>query len=99
MNLPFERSLTFERSGVQSLGVIQIHRLEQLSAVKWACHWSLSYVHPEESVIYGEDALDAVVKTLNFLAELIRDTAEDGLKIWWHYDGDNGGMFPASEGE
>ncbi len=93
MKLLFKRYLTFEQSGVRKTGVLQIHRLEQLSESKWACFWSLSYVHPELCAVYGEDALKAITNALELLSGLIRGTGEDGLKIWWHHEGDNGGIF------
>lgn len=92
-NIQLSRELTFEINGEQKKGVLRIDGVEQLTETKWACYWSLSYINPERAKIYGADALDALTNCLNFITDLIRGSEEDGLKIWWHCEGDHGGML------
>jgi hypothetical protein len=66
---------------------------------KWACRWSVSIIHPEVGLIYGDDPLDALTKTVDFLSSLIRGSELDGLRVWWRKDGDHAGItFPLCEG-
>jgi len=73
--------------------------LEWLEEKKlWACHWSLTHVHPEIGRIYGADPLAALMATLDFVSSLIRGSEADGLVVWWKTQGDHAGLtFPQSE--
>jgi hypothetical protein len=59
----------------------------------WGCNWTLSGARitrdPDQGVIYGEDALQALALCIQFLNKLIRDAAADGLQIWWLEEGDH----------
>ena len=98
-NLKLERNLTFIIEGQTKTGTLVIGDLEWLeSKSKWACHWSISYIHPEVGRIYGLDPLDALTKALDFLSSLIRGSERDGLEVWWRQKGDHVGLtFPLCE--
>jgi hypothetical protein len=59
---------------------------------KWVCHWSIAFIHPEVFYIFGNDPLDALISTLDFLTSLIRGSERDGLVVWWRSEGDHGGF-------
>ena len=92
-NFRLERELHFSVRGEHTMGGLFVGDLKWVpSKGKWACHWSIAYIHPELGQIYGEDPLDTVVKTLDFLSSLIRGSEADGLEVWWRKSGDHGGI-------
>jgi|SRR5208282_3823337 len=93
------RRLSFEVRGRLAEGEIFVGDIQCCPEKgKWACHWSISHIHPEVGRIYGRDAMEALTKTLDFLSSLIRGSESDGLRIWWQEDGDHGGIaFPMCE--
>src|SRR5688572_30564230 len=93
MDCNFERELTFRIRGVETKGKLKILRLEKVEGRnRWACYWSLAYLHPEEGKIFGDDPLDAFFNCLDFLGNLIRGSEKDGLGVWWQYEGDHCGL-------
>ena len=98
-DLAFERELTFVIRNERQKGRIFDGNPEWLEQKnKWACHWSISHIHPELGRMYGLDPLDAFTKTLDFLSSLIRGSEQDGLQIWWREPGDHAGItFPLCE--
>jgi hypothetical protein len=106
LELKLCRELTFRIRGKVSKGSLQIHRISKIeNKDRWACYWSLAYVHPEIGRIFGEDPIDALFQCLDFIGNLIRGSEKDGLGIWWQYEGDHCGLQfteypekPAGEG-
>jgi len=44
--------------------------------------------------------MDALTQAFDFLSSLIRGSEEDGLVVWWRYEGDRAGLtFPQCEGK
>ena len=101
--IPFkiERELNFRIGGKHCTGKVIVGDLTwQEERKRWACHFSLAYVHNEVARIYGRDPLGAIINTLDFLSILIRGSEDDGLIVWWQMEGDHGGLtFPLSEGK
>ncbi len=92
-NFRLNRRLFFEVHNRAEEGNVFVGDLEWNSDKrKWVCHWSISHIHPEVGVIYGNDAMEAVTKTFDFLSSLIRGSESDGLRIWWQQHGDHGGL-------
>ena len=93
------RDLNFRIKGEHCTGQLRVGDVVWLEEKKrWVCYWSLAYVHPEEGHFYGEDALQAWTRTLDFISSHIRGNEADGLKVWWQYEGDHGGLtFPQCE--
>ena len=98
-SLRLERVLHFQLSDQETTGTLFVGDIRwQEEKKKWVCHWSLSNVHPEIGQIYGDDPLDALIKTLDFLSVLIRGSENDGLIVWWQNRNDHAGiLFPLSE--
>jgi hypothetical protein len=94
--LSFVRELQFEINGERRTGKLTIRELSFSPAKqKWECHWSLDHLYPDAVSFTGDDALDALIRTLDFAASLIRSSNADGYKVFWQYDGDNAGLlFP-----
>ena len=91
--LNFERELNFTATGETRKGKLLISRLEYLEAGDaWACYWSLDFVKPELSSVYGRDPLDSLTAALWLASELVRDSGIPDLQIWWRKPGDNGGL-------
>jgi hypothetical protein len=91
-----ERRLYFSVQGVESQGMLRIGGLKETQGPAgsrcWICLWSLDKIHPHPGRIYGEDALDALVKCLEFLVELLKQHESLGTVIWWLERGDYGGL-------
>ena len=96
-----ERELQFRIGGQHVTGKLFVGDLKwQEDRKRWACHWSITHVHPEIGSLYGPDPLAALVTTLDFLSTLIRGSEDDGLVVWWQTEGDHAGLtFPLSEGK
>ena len=60
----------------------------------WACYWSVHVIHPEEGRLYGDDPMQALDRTMGFLANLINGHIEDGFEMWWQHEGDACGFRP-----
>lgn len=88
----FRREINFRFNDSEKKGELRIGGIEKLKEGQWACHWSMSHVSPELSKIYGKDPLHALSECMNFLANLIRGSEQDGLKVWWEYEGDHCGV-------
>ncbi len=97
--LNFVRELHFVIRNEPRIGKLSIHRLVfSKSKQQWECHWSLDHLYPETVSFTGDDPLQALTRTLDFAASFIRGSESDGSKVYWQYEGDNGGMsFPLSE--
>jgi hypothetical protein len=95
------RPLNFEIQGQIKEGSVRIGDLEWIPGrCQWACHWSISHIHPEDGRIYGKDPLEALTNALDFVSSLIRGSEADGLGVWWQNRGDHGGLtFPLCEGK
>ena len=100
INFRLERELQFAFKGEQTAGTLFVGDVRYVvDRKRWCCHWSLSFVHDEVGHIWGDDPLDAIKCTLDFLSSLIRGSEEDGLIVWWKYQGDHAGLtFPQCEG-
>ena len=94
-----ERELRFKITGELVKGTLSIGDLQwNDDKQKWACHWSVTFVHPETGVTYGADPLDAFLRAMDFLSILMRGSEEDGLDVYWKEEGDHSGLvFPLSE--
>jgi len=97
----FERELQFEIRGAATNGTVQIKGVQWIPEKgKWACEWSISHVHPDFARMYGDDSLDALTKTIDFVSSFIRGSELDGLRVWWKERGDHAGLsFPLCESE
>jgi hypothetical protein len=96
-----ERKLRFRMAGELVEGTMSIGDLQwKADKQKWACHWSVPFVHPETGMTYGADPLDALLRAMDFLSVLLRGSEEDGLDVFWREEGDHAGLvFPLSEGK
>lgn len=93
MELNLTRTLHFRFGGEVVDGELAFKRLEfQREKNRWACVWSLAFVHPEEGRIYGHDALEALTKCIEFVTNLVQHSERDGLIVWWKAEGDHGGL-------
>ena len=101
MDRPFrlERSLKYEIGGKIEQGTLSVGNILWLpERKKWVCEWSISFIHPEIGRLYGDDPLEALTVSLDFLSDLIRGSQRDGLPIWWKTKGDGCGLvFRLSE--
>ena len=90
------RELTFEVNGERRTGKMTIRELSfSPNKQKWECHWSLDHLYPETVSFTGDDALEALTRTLDFAASFIRGSISDGHKVYWQYEDDNAGLlFP-----
>lgn len=95
------RTLHFQIGGRLQEGTLTVgNPLWDAGKQKWACSWSISFVHPDKGITYGADPLDAFIRTLDFLSVLLRGSEEDGLEVYWKEQGDHAGIvFPLSEGK
>ena len=41
--------------------------------------------------------MDALTQTFDFISSLIRGSEEDGLVVWWRYEGDHAGTHVSAE--
>jgi hypothetical protein len=96
-----KRELEFVIRGERMTGELFVGDLQfDPERRRWYCHWSLSFVHPEIGRMSGDDPMDALTQTFDFISSLIRGSEEDGLVVWWRYEGDHAGLtFPQSEGK
>ena len=94
-NFQIERPLHFVIGGEPQNGHVRIGPIEQLESGKWACFWSISFVHPEPGRLWGDDPLEALGRVLHFVGRLLRGSEEDGLVVWWQHKGDHGGFHDA----
>ena len=94
--LNFVRELSFEINGERRSGKLSIRELSfSPTKQKWECHWSLDYLYPNTVSFTGDDPLQALTRTLDFVASFIRGSELDGHKVHWQYEGDNAGLdFP-----
>ena len=99
--LSLRRELQFVIHGERMTGELFVGDLQfDPERQRWYCHWSLSFVHPEIGRLSGDDPMDALTRTFDFLSSLIRGSEEDGLIVWWRYQGDHAGLtFPQCEGK
>ena len=97
--MTFTRNLFFEINGELKKGeIIIMEPIWDPERGKWACYWSISFIHPEFFRFHGDDPLSAHLTTIDFISSLIRGSQADGLNVWWNYEGDHGGMtFPLCE--
>jgi hypothetical protein len=97
--LSLRRELQFVVRGERMTGELFLGDLQLDSErQRWYCHWSLSFVHPEIGRMSGNDPMDALTQTFDFISSLIRGSEEDGLVVWWRYEGDHAGLtFPQCE--
>lgn len=92
--LNLHRTINFIVDGKETTGDLRIDRIEFYpKRQKWACCWSLAFVHPNEGKIFGHDPLAALFECLDFIGNLIRGSERDGLKIWWKVPGDHCGLM------
>lgn len=101
IDFKLERDLQFEIENHITVGKLIIGGLEWLPEKnKWACNWSISFIHPENGRLYGDDPLSALTVTVDFLSCFIRGSEIDGLRVWWRIKGDHAGLtFPLCEGK
>lgn len=101
VDYPFqlERPLQFQIGGKVTTGHLFVGNIRWLEDKKqWACHWSISHIHPEVGRLYGSDPLGALTTALDFISSLIRGSEKDGLIVWWKKRGDHAGItFPLCE--
>ncbi len=91
--LNFVRDLHFVIRNEPRVGKLSIHRLVYSEAKQaWECQWSLDHLYPETVSFTGDDPLEALTRTLDFAASFIRGSERDGFKVYWQYEGDNGGL-------
>jgi hypothetical protein len=91
--LNFERELNFTRSGITQKGRLVISQIEyQEDRDAWACYWSLDFIKPYASRVYGADPLDSLLSALWAASDVIRESGIPELQVWWQQVGDNGGL-------
>ena len=92
LTVSFRRDLKFRLRGEIEEGQLFIGDVRKQEDGQWVCYWSLSFVHPELGKHYGNDALDSMYKCIRFVGGLIRGSEEDGLQVWWRFEGDHAGF-------
>jgi len=99
IDINLRRKLQFVIRGERKEGELFVGDLQyDVERNRWHCHWSLSFVHPEIGRMFGDDPLSALTTALDFVSGLIRGSEEDGLIVWWQYEGDHAGLtFPNCE--
>lgn len=86
----FERQITIRSNQRLIHGQIVIGGVQWIPRHGcWGCKWSVSVIHPEETMTYGEDALHALTLAIRSVQKLILGAEEDGLEIWWLDPGDH----------
>ena len=92
--LNFRRELTFSKDGSISKGEINIPKIVFIPEKKqWGCYWSISFIKPDSrQCIFGDDPLQALSRTLEIASSLLQDSGIADLKVWWQFEGDNGGL-------
>lgn len=91
--LNIERELSFTRGDNTQTGKLILSRLEFVEDRNaWACYWSLDFIKPGLSRLWGQDPLEALTTTLWVAYDLIRDSGYPDLQVWWHSIGDYGGL-------
>src|SRR5689334_9305665 len=99
IHLGFERDLNFAKGTEVMTGKLTVSRIEFVAERDtWACYWSLAFIKPEQTRLYGADPLDCLTAVLWCAAELVRDSGYPDLEVWWKDRGDNGGL-PRIDGE
>jgi hypothetical protein len=95
IQLDFHRKLTFSIEGSVSIGEINIPKIVFLpERQRWGCHWSISFIKPDSSqYMTGDDPMEALTRTLELASSLLRDSGIPNLKVWWQFEGDNGGIL------
>lgn len=99
--LKLERELYFILRGQPATGHVRLGDIFWMEERgEWACEWSISFINPERTRMYGTDPLDALLRTVDFMTSLIRGSEADGLIVWWKERGDHGGLcFPLTENQ
>ena len=91
--LNFERELNFTRSGVTQKGKLIISHMEyREERDAWACYWSLDFLKPALSHVYGADPLDSLYSAVWAASDLVRESGIPELEVWWQQHGDNAGL-------
>ena len=90
IDLNFERELSFRKSEKCFKGTVRIDRLFLNENSKWTCHLSIDYICESGAKIYRVDLLDPLTQDPTFIGHLIEGTIEDGIDIWWKYEGGQG---------
>lgn len=91
-----ERTIRVRRGvGPETAGPLTVGPIRWLpERRRWACYWSIHVIHPEEARLYGDDPMQALDRTLEFIGNLIRGSIEDGFEMWWRFEGDACGFRP-----
>ena len=91
--LTLVRELTYEIKGELLKGKLSIESLNfNTEKNMWECRWSLDHLYENTVSFAADDALGAVVRTVEFASDLIRGFNADGYKVYWQYEGDNAGL-------
>jgi hypothetical protein len=97
-NFRLERTIHVLWNGVPSTGPLTLGPIEWLPTRKrWACHWSIHAIHSEQAKMYGDDPIQALDQTIKFITDFIRRSIEDGIQMWWQYEGDICGFVGIAE--
>src|SRR6185436_19725346 len=87
-----ERTINVRWNGVESSGPLIVGPIRWLpQRGTWACYWSIHAIHSAEAKVYGDDPIQALERTIRFIANLIRGSIEDGIDMWWENEGDECG--------
>lgn len=49
----------------------------------WFCHWQMEYLHPKGLNVRGDDKLHSLVRAIDMARDLIIQSIEDNVKVWW----------------
>lgn len=90
IKLNFERELNFRRLEEISKGKLLIKNIIEEEG-RWTCYWSLDFLC-HRGKTFGEDSLSSLTNALIVLEGLIAEAEADGLRIWWQYENDKGGI-------
>lgn len=92
-DLYLERMIHVRWHGESTTGLLTVGPIRWLpERDRWACFWSIHKIHPEQAELYGGDPSDALRQTIEFVGNLIRGSIEDGIDVWWLYEGDAAGF-------
>jgi hypothetical protein len=92
-----ERTIHVRRAGPATSGPLTVGPIRWLSERgTWACYWSIHVIHSEEARLYGDDPIQALDRTLEFITNLIHGSIEDGFTMWWQSEGDGCGFGPTT---
>lgn len=87
-----QRQVKIVSHGKTLAGTVTIGPIVRQEDGRYACGWSVSYLHEDPGKIIGDDAIQSIERCLQFLGTFLEGSAVDGVDVLWQCDGDSGGI-------